>query len=143
MKLTQNVKAKYSKVNDKILLASATAAAFAASTPTLADLPDAGDLIPDGVEATDPIGMGTQFVLWIIQFLCVAGGAAVTVGGGILIYRSFAKTANDRDEEAWGNFIKTTIAGVFVIALVDALAILGFTYAANFGALGGGGGGGA
>jgi hypothetical protein len=119
--------------NDKVLTlfcgASALITTTLVSQPVWADLPDAGDVIPDGVEADSPIELGSALIRIAVQFIALMIGIIATLGVGAQIYKAFSEA---KEKNGWEDFFKTAAIGVFVIVAVDALAILAFTYASEF-----------
>jgi len=116
-------------INDNVLKAFCTVSAFCATTPVLADLPDAGDILPEGVSEDSPIELGTQLIRIAIQFLALIIGAGVTLGSGAQVYKAFSEA---KERNGWEDFIKTAAIAVFVIVAVDALALLAWSYASEF-----------
>lgn len=104
-----------------------------ATNAAFADLPDAGDIVPDGMDADSPIMLGTNLIRVVIQFMAVIVGAGVTLGAGAQMYKAFSEA---KEKNGWEDFFKTAAIGVFLIVGVDALAILAFTYADAFAPLG-------
>ncbi len=117
------------KLADRMLKAFCLTSALFATTPVLADLPAAGDVIPTGVDEDSPIELGTTLIRIAVQFIAVMIGAVVTLGVGAQIYTAFSEA---KEKNGWEDFFKTAAIGVFVIVAADALAILAFTYASAF-----------
>ncbi len=119
------MKKPFSAVNNYFLKAMCVFAAFFATQPVFADLPAAGDVIPDSIEAESPIELGTTIIRLVIQFIALCVGAGATLGVGAQVYKAFSEA---KERNGWEDFFKTAAIGVFVIVGVDALAILAYTY---------------
>ncbi|WP_020406861.1 DUF2976 domain-containing protein [Hahella ganghwensis] len=121
------------KAGSHLLLRSwvAMAALFSVVSPvSLADLPDASDIVPDGIDSDDPIGFGTKLFFIGLQVLCVVIGAVATFGTGAHVYGAFSEARSQKD--GWSEFAKVAAIGVFVVVIADALCILGYTYLSEF-----------
>lgn len=118
---------------DMLLKTFCAASALAATTPALADLPTADEVVPDAIDADSPLEMGTTVIRLIVQFFAVIIGASVTLGAGAQTYKAFSEA---REKNGWEDFFKTAGIATFLIVAVDALCILAFTYASSFTPLG-------